>query len=229
MKKEFLFLGVAALCVALLATTASFAQPQTIICNSDDMARHSCAADTRGGVQLTRQISGSPCTQNSTWGYDKNGIWVDKGCRAEFQVSPAATMNSTRTAVGSILSKASPDLVGRLSNELSITPAQASGGAGALFGLAKTRLSAAEFSKVAAAVPGMDGLLKAAPASTGFGGFSGLSDSFGNLSGMASVAGSFQKLGLSPDMISKFVPVVVNYVQSRGGTSTSALLTKVLQ
>src|SRR5579864_843225 len=226
--KKILSPGAAALCVVLLATSASFAQPQTVVCSSDDMSRHSCPADTRGGVQLTRQISGSPCTQNSTWGYDKNGIWVDKGCRAQFQVLPVP-MSSTRTAASSIVSKASPDLVGRLTNELSITPAQASGGSGALFGLAKTRLTAAEFGKVAAAVPGMDGLLKAAPASSGFGGFSGLSDSFGNLSGLASVAGSFQKLGLSPDMISKFVPVLVNYVQSRGGASTSALLTKALQ
>src|SRR5512147_629427 len=35
---------------------------------------------------MTRQISGSPCTQGSTWGYDSNQIWVDRGCRAEFEV-----------------------------------------------------------------------------------------------------------------------------------------------
>src|SRR5262252_627081 len=56
-----------------------------------------------------------------------------------------------------------PELVGQLSKELDSTPAQAEGAAGALFGLAKSRLSAGDFSKVAAAVPGMDGLLKAAP------------------------------------------------------------------
>jgi len=33
---------------------------------------------------LARQISGSRCEQNSTWGYDSRGIWVDRGCRAEF-------------------------------------------------------------------------------------------------------------------------------------------------
>ena len=36
---------------------------------------------------------------------------------------------------------ASPELVGQLSKELSITPAQATGGAGALFGVAKSRRS----------------------------------------------------------------------------------------
>ncbi len=40
--------------------------------------------DTRGGVRLTRQISGSACIQGQTWGYDNGGVWVDRGCRAEF-------------------------------------------------------------------------------------------------------------------------------------------------
>src|SRR5215472_16778791 len=56
-----------------------------------------------------------------------------------------------------------PELVGQLTKQLSVSSAQASGGAGALFNLAKSRLSSDEFSKVAGAVPGMDGLLQAAP------------------------------------------------------------------
>jgi len=51
---------------------------------------------------------------------------------------------------------ASPELVDQLTQPLSITPAQATGGAGALFGLVKSRLSPADFSKVASAVRGMD-------------------------------------------------------------------------
>jgi hypothetical protein len=58
----------------------------TITCSSDDGGRRYCNADTRGGVVLTRQISGSPCIQGRTWGFDERGIWVDRGCRAEFQV-----------------------------------------------------------------------------------------------------------------------------------------------
>jgi hypothetical protein len=46
----------------------------------------------------------------------------------------------------------SPALVGQLTKQLSITPKQAMGGAGALFGFAKSRLSAADFSKVAASM-----------------------------------------------------------------------------
>jgi hypothetical protein len=57
----------------------------------------------------------------------------------------------------------SSELVGQLTKGLTITRPQARGGAGTLFALAKTRLSAEEFSKVSAAVPGMNGLLKTAP------------------------------------------------------------------
>jgi hypothetical protein len=57
---------------------------QTIRCSSDDGKRHYCNMDSRGGVRLSRQISGSACIQNQTWGYDNRGVWVDRGCRAEF-------------------------------------------------------------------------------------------------------------------------------------------------
>jgi hypothetical protein len=57
---------------------------QTITCSSNDGKRNFCNADTRGGVRLTRQISGSACIQGQTWGYDNRSIWVDRGCRAEF-------------------------------------------------------------------------------------------------------------------------------------------------
>jgi len=59
---------------------------QTLTCSSDDGNRHYCNADIRRGVRLTRQISGTPCIQNSTWGVDSRGVWVDRGCRAEFQI-----------------------------------------------------------------------------------------------------------------------------------------------
>jgi hypothetical protein len=36
---------------------------------------------------MTRQRSESPCRQGSTWGFDRNGIWVDRGCRAEFTLA----------------------------------------------------------------------------------------------------------------------------------------------
>lgn len=63
---------------------SGLAAAQTIYCASDDGRRNYCSANTRGGVQLTRQRSDSACIQGRTWGWDNNGIWVDRGCRAEF-------------------------------------------------------------------------------------------------------------------------------------------------
>jgi hypothetical protein len=60
---------------------------QGLYCASDDGRRHYCNVDTRGGVRLVQQRSGSPCIQGRTWGYDRNGIWVDRGCRAEFETN----------------------------------------------------------------------------------------------------------------------------------------------
>jgi hypothetical protein len=59
---------------------------QIVTCSSDDGDRHYCNADTRGGVQLVNQRSGSACQQGRSWGYDQRGIWVDHGCRADFAV-----------------------------------------------------------------------------------------------------------------------------------------------
>lgn len=61
----------------------------TITCSSDNGQRRYCNADTRSGVRLIRQISGSGCGP-STWGYDERGVWVDRGCQAEFDLSGGA-------------------------------------------------------------------------------------------------------------------------------------------
>jgi Protein of unknown function (DUF3011)/Ricin-type beta-trefoil lectin domain-like len=56
-----------------------------ITCASNNGERVFCEMDTRGrSVRMARQISGSPCEQGRTWGWDRRGVWVDRGCRAEF-------------------------------------------------------------------------------------------------------------------------------------------------
>ncbi len=61
---------------------------QSIYCASDDGRRHTCAINTNSGnVRLVNQKSGSACVQGRTWGFDRDGIWVDRGCRADFEVS----------------------------------------------------------------------------------------------------------------------------------------------
>jgi hypothetical protein len=48
--------------------------------------RNYCAANTSGGVRLSRTIGDSQCNEGSSWGYDNGGIWVDRGCRGEFEM-----------------------------------------------------------------------------------------------------------------------------------------------
>lgn len=57
---------------------------RSVTCASDDGKRHLCRVTTQYGVRMTNQRSGSPCTQGQTWGYNRDGIWVDRGCRADF-------------------------------------------------------------------------------------------------------------------------------------------------
>ena len=140
-------------------------------------------------------------------------------------VALATALAQAQTA--STTKLASSALVSQLSKELSITHTQAKGGAGTLFTLAKNRLSADEFSKVSSAVPGMSGLLKAAPAMGGSSEFSSMESMLpGNMGRMAEAAEAFHKLGLSPEMATKFVPVMTKFVESRGGSETASLLEK---
>jgi hypothetical protein len=57
---------------------------RNVTCASDDGRRHLCRVDTSRGVQMVNQRSGSPCVQGQTWGFSRQGIWVDRGCRADF-------------------------------------------------------------------------------------------------------------------------------------------------
>lgn len=59
---------------------------QTITCESKNGERERCLADTSRGVRLLRQKSKTDCVEGQTWGYDRKGIWVDDGCRADFQL-----------------------------------------------------------------------------------------------------------------------------------------------
>ncbi len=73
------------------------ANADTIRCESQNGNYQSCQADTRGGVRLSRQLSSQGCWQNDTWGYDRNRIWVARGCRAEFQTNNGNSNSSSNT------------------------------------------------------------------------------------------------------------------------------------
>lgn len=142
----------------------------------------------------------------------------------------AAWQSGAPTEASSAAAQASPELVGALAKEMGSTPEQAAGAAGALFGVAKSRLSAGEFSQISKAVPGMDALLKAAPATGAAGAGNALSQLSGSAGGgLATAAASFSKLGLKPDMVGKAVPVLTSLVTKSGGASVGNLLAGALK
>lgn len=60
---------------------------QVIRCESRDDRQRFCRVP--GGVreaQIVRRLSDTRCQFNYNWGYQRDGIWVDRGCRAEFRV-----------------------------------------------------------------------------------------------------------------------------------------------
>jgi len=60
---------------------------QVIRCESRDGRQRFCRVS--GGLreaQIVRRLSDTRCQFNYNWGYQRDGIWVDRGCRAEFSV-----------------------------------------------------------------------------------------------------------------------------------------------
>lgn len=55
-------------------------------CESQANRIEHCTADMRKGVRLVRQLSVSDCVEGLDWGSDDKGIWVARGCRAEFRL-----------------------------------------------------------------------------------------------------------------------------------------------
>ena len=125
------------------------------------------------------------------------------------------------------------ELIKLLTEQLGVNQEQAEGGAGLLFKLAKEKLGEGDYSQVSRHVPGIENFVESAPGSKGLGaalsglasGLGGGAAELGNLSGL--IAG-FSKLGLDSDMIRKFIPVILSYVQGKGGGGVKDLLSKVL-
>lgn len=121
-------------------------------------------------------------------------------------------------------------LVQTLSKQLNVTDEQAAGGAGAIFQYAKGALPGADYGKVEKAVPEAPELIKKAPpadsTTSPAGGLLGKTGS--SAAGLANLGSSFEKLGLSRDMVGRFTPIVVNYAEQKGGAEVGGILRRVL-
>jgi hypothetical protein len=160
----------------------------------------------------------------------RSHLFLATGCFAAIVMAtivPAAARQSRGGA--SAAAAASPELVSQLSTGLGSSKEQAAGAAGALFGVAKSRLKPNDFAQVSKAVPGMSSLLGAAPAMDTSGAAGALSQLGGSAGGLAAAASAFSKLGLSPDLVSKAVPIITQFVTKSGGANVANLLAGALK
>jgi hypothetical protein len=157
-------------------------------------------------------------------------------------LAPALLAIATTTWPGKATAADAAGLVQALTSQLGISQPQARGGAGALFNLGQQRMAPDQFGQVQSAVPGIGDLMQNAPAlgggNTGTtaqgGGLGGLAggalggmasgNSAGGLGSLAPLVPAFSSLGLSPDMVGKFLPVVMQYLNSSGGSGAAGLL-----
>lgn len=111
-------------------------------------------------------------------------------------------------------------LLGMLTSQLGVTENQAKGGVGSLLTLAKEKLPAADFTKVANVVPGASNYMELAKT---------LGAVVGPLKNVAGLNGALGKLGMNADTVAKFVPMVTNFMGKAGGSTVSNLMAAVLK
>jgi len=124
------------------------------------------------------------------------------------------------------------ELIDSLTKSLGISGAQAEGGAAVLLKAAKDKLGAAEFDSQLGSVPGLNDLLKKAPAAGGglgglLGGLAGAMG--GNAALISSIVGGFGKLGLKAEDAKKFVPIIMGFLRTKVGPDVVSNLEKTLR
>jgi len=60
--------------------------PQRVTCESSNGQRNECRIRNGAQVQLVKQLSNAACVRNQTWGTGDGILWVNQGCRGEFEV-----------------------------------------------------------------------------------------------------------------------------------------------
>src|SRR5579859_78644 len=85
MKLRLWLVCLGCLFAAFIAVPRAAAQ-QSVTCESNDGNRRYCGRYAPDQVVLQRQVSSSACVRDRSWGVDRQGLWVDRGCRAIFAV-----------------------------------------------------------------------------------------------------------------------------------------------
>jgi hypothetical protein len=81
----------------------------TVRCRSMDGGfRHCPVNGWVRGADLTQQLGNANCAQGRTWGWDNNGVWVDRQCKGDFRVWIGGRPHGRSTVV-----RCDANLVGR--------------------------------------------------------------------------------------------------------------------
>lgn len=64
-------------------------QPFTFYCASPDYKYRECQLPVNGRARLTKKKSDARCVEGKDWGQRGDRLWIDNGCRANFEVVPS--------------------------------------------------------------------------------------------------------------------------------------------
>ena len=135
------------------------------------------------------------------------------------QSMPDLSSLSSSDSLSGLADKLPVDAADFLQNELDMTEDQAEGSLGSLLSLASENLNSGQFDQLASLIPGANKYLDAAKS---LGAVSEPLKSLGDLNN------ALASLGVSPEMIQQFIPMISDYVGKIGGADAAALLQQAL-
>ncbi|GAA5218360.1 DUF2780 domain-containing protein [Corallincola platygyrae] len=132
------------------------------------------------------------------------------------------------------LQAAANPLIDMVTQQLGVSPTQASGGLGALLSTAQKGMSGGDFAALGDVVPDMSSLLAAAPTQV-----SGDADTLGSMasgllgdseaaSNAVALNQAFSSLGLDSGMVGQYSKILLDFVESEGGQALMESLKSAL-
>jgi hypothetical protein len=131
------------------------------------------------------------------------------------QSVPSAAVPDSAAAAAAVPGAPTGNLSDMIGPQLKLTNEQAKAGLGTVLAYAQTKLPAADFEKVSAAVPGAADNIKAAEAAGAVS---------GPIADQSALTAALGKLGITPDVAAQFVPAATNYISKLGGPEVGKIM-----
>lgn len=133
-------------------------------------------------------------------------------------------------AISETATKPSP-LAEELAKQLGITSDQGAAGAGSILRYVKQKLDEDDYKRISDLIPGIHHILTTGPTAAD----TELVESVAVIESenpeVASIVlkNNFDLIGLAPDMVEKFIPIMIDYVKTQGGETDANLLKTALR